>query len=690
MRAAATGAYTVSLDGRNVANGNVGTSPTSLPLSIFDLCPVASAGRHVLTISVGASQRPVAYLDGYLRSGSRSVSFATGSSWHTGTTGTQQAATDAVGTTNSPESDIGLKFQRVPASITVPSGPLLMDHLVLLGELLLIALLAVMVAVASGVALAAAVTAVLCGVLPAAGLVLLLTETRHIVFVQQPFPSTPDMLALVLGVGALGVIVATAGAIRSRHGTSKTPADRSSRSISQARHRRKGWLRTSWYKVSVVVIASVWALVQSFHIMFNPLWQDELSSLAAAQGIRAHLVPEWPSGFLYWKSEIFSTLIAVIGGIAHDNPSVLRDVSLVWFGATIVAFGWLLAPLVLKGRKVYQLIATIVFATAPFEMGHAQDIRMYQMLQFVVLIVAVLLLRAIEEPTTKRIAWLTIAVVVMYFTHEESFGVLPVIPLALCCFAGLRWIRNWRWWVFGAGAAAIICVQLALAKFTHPPFFGVDPSGGPLVQWSPQPFYYFSNFFFADPTYGASITVVSCLAVVGVVVGLFRKDAIRLFLAALWLVPTAVVSLVLLTKDTRYVFLSLPFVFALAACGTVDIIDAVRKVVMRGTRGDALRLRRVFIELLAALSVVAIILSLIGGINDYGTWTGSAFHANVSHRWLDYPTAVAYVKAHMKPGDIVIADSSAPNLVGYSLGHAPTYWVPPAPNGDVVIRVREE
>ena len=107
----------------------------------------------------------------------------------------------------------------------------------------------------------------------------------------------------------------------------------------------------------------------------------------------------------------------------------------------------------------------------------------------------------------------------MYFTHEESFGVLPVIPLALCCFTGLRWTRNWRWWVFGAGAAAIICVQLALAKFTHPPFFGVDPSGGPLIQWSPQPFYYFSNFFFADPTYGASITVVSCLAVVGVVVG---------------------------------------------------------------------------------------------------------------------------------------------------------------------------
>ena len=677
MRVAATGTYTVSLDGRNIASGNAGTSPTSLPLSIFDLCPVASAGRHVLTISVGASQRPVAYVDGYLRSGSHAVWFATGPKWHAGTTGARQATATLIGTTNSPESDIGLLFQRVPASITVPSGPLFIDHLLLLCELLLVALIGIMVATAFGVTLTGAVTCVLCGTLPAVGLVLLLTETRHIVFVQPPFPSTPNMLALVLGVGALGLIVAVAGTIRIRQRSSTPGPDRSTRAIGQARHRRKGWLRASWYKVSVAVIATVWAFVQSFHIMFNPLWQDELSSLAAAQGIRAHLVPEWPSGFLYWKSEIFSALIAVLGGIAHDNPSVLRDFSLVWFGATIVAFGWLLAPLVLKGRKVYQLVATIVFATAPFEMGHAQDIRMYQMLQFVVLLMAILLLRAIQDPSTKRIALLTIAIVVMYFTHEESFGVLPVIPLALCCFSGLRWARNWRWWVFGAGAAAIICVQLALAKFTHPPFFGVDPSGGPLIQWSPQPFYYFSNFFFADPTYGASITVVSCLAVVGTVVGLFRKDAIRLFLAAFWLVPTAVVSLVLLTKDTRYVFLSLPFVFALAACGTVDIIDAVRRIAMRGAHRDEAKLRRVLTELLAALSVVAITLSLIGGLNDYGTWTGSAFHANVSHRWLDYPTAVSYVKAHMRPGDIVIADSSAPNLVGYSLGRAPNYWVAP-------------
>jgi hypothetical protein len=661
LRVAATGSYTVTLDGREIAAGNAGTTPGVLPLSMYDLCPVASPGRHLLTISVGASGRPVAYLDGYVRSGAQVATFSTGPGWHS-------RAGRAVGTMNSPETELGLTFDKVPAGIIIPSGHLLADHLTLTMELLLAALAAIMIALVFGVPLAGAVTAVLCGVLPAVGVLLILVETRHIVYVQPPFPQVPAMLTLVLGVAAVGVSAAVAATVwRAR----RAPDERRR---TEARHRRRGWLRTRWYQLAVTAVAAGWALVQSYHIMFNPLWQDELSSLAAAQGIRAHLIPEWPSGFLYWKSELFSALIAVIGGLAHDNPSVLRDVSVVWFGATILVFGLFLVPLVLKGRRVYQLVATVVFATAPFEMGHAQDIRMYQMLQCVVVVVAVLLLRALRDPSTRRVALLMAAVVAMYLTHEESFGVLALIPLALCCSSGLRWTRNWRWWVFGGAALVVIVAQLALAKFTHPPYFGIDPSGGPLVQWSPQPFYYFENYFFVDPTYGASITVVSSLAVIGTIVGLFRKDALRLYLAAFWFVPTAIVSLILLTKDTRYVFLCLPFVFALAAGGTVDIIDALRRVVARGvTRG----LRRLLVESLAALATVAIALSLIGGFNDYGTWTETAFHANVTHRWLDYPTALAYVKAHLEPGDIVIAESSAPNLVGYNLGRAPNYWIPP-------------
>ena len=123
---------------------------------MYDLCPVASPGRHLLTVAVGASQRPVAYLDGYVRSGAQVATFASGPGWHTG-------AGNAVGTMNSPETELGVMFDKVPAGIIIPSGHLLADHLTLTAELLLAALVAIMIALVCGVSLAGAVTAVTCG-----------------------------------------------------------------------------------------------------------------------------------------------------------------------------------------------------------------------------------------------------------------------------------------------------------------------------------------------------------------------------------------------------------------------------------------------------------------------------------------------------------------------------------------------
>jgi hypothetical protein len=672
LRVAATGGYTVSLDGRDIADSPASNSTITLPLGVYDLCQVATPGRHVLTVATSSSNQAVVYLDGMVRSGSHTVSFATGPGWHQGSQGDSGAP---AGILNAPEQQLGVVFSRVPSVTTVPSGPLLADHTLLALELLAAALVAIVLACIGGVALAWAVSAVLCGVLPAVGLVILLGEMRHIVNIQAPFPSTPLMLAVVLGLAVVGVAAAVVWAVV-RHGRAPLRLDRPALAAAAPAEGRHWWTSGRWYRPAVVVFAVVWCLLQSYDIMFNPLWQDELSSLAAAQGMRAHILPEWPSGFLYWKSELYSALIAVVGGVAHDNPSVLRELTVLWFGATIVLFGFLLIPLVLPGRRLLQLVTTVVFATAPFELGHAQDIRMYQMVQFMVVLVAVLLLRAIRQPTTRRVAWLMVALVAMYLTHEESFGVLLVVPLALVAADGLGWVRNWRWWVFGGAALGVIAVQLALVQFTHPPIFGVDPSGGPVVQWSPQPFYYLANYFFSNPIAGASITVVSTLAVIGIAVGVHRRDAMRLYLAAFWIVPTAVVSLLLLTKDTRYVFLTVPFVFALAACGALDIVEALRRVATRSVPAGDQRLHRGLVGVFGVLVVLSIMLSLIGGLNDYGTWTGKVFNANIARRWLDYPTAVAYVKAHMEPGDAVIVDGS-PNLVGYSLGRAPDYWIPP-------------
>ena len=432
------------------------------------------------------------------------------------------------------------------------------------------------------------------------------------------------------------------------------------------------------YRLGVIAVALYGFVVEIFRIDYQPLWQDELSSVAAAQGMRAHLLlPEWPSGFLYWKSELYSFLIAMVGGVTHDNTAWLRSISVLWYVTTILLVGFFLLPMVLRNRRLVQVAALALFALSPMEAAHARDIRMYQMVQCVVVIVAILLLRAVKTPSTKNVLLAMVALVAMYLSHEESFGVLPIVPIVLFWLWGTKWMRNWRWWVFGGGALAIIGLQLVLVKLTHPPAFGIDLSGSTTVKWDPSPFYYVFRLFFTDTSYGASMTIVSSLAVLGLAVGLYRRQRERLYLALYWIVPMIVVSDFLVERDSRYCFVCFPFVFALAGCGLADLLDGLRWAVSGGTRvvTSTRRYASVCVGVFAVGLTVAVGLSLIAGLPDFGPLAQSVASANVSQSELNYPLADEYVKHRLRPGDVVIAAAPA-NLVGSTMGRAPDYWVP--------------
>ena len=232
----------------------------------------------------------------------------------------------------------------------------------------------------------------------------------------------------------------------------------------------------------------------------------------------------------------------------------LAAVATAWRGGgAVIGAGTVLTPAqVIVARDAGAMFTVSPgFDPAVVEQSHAQEVRMYQMVQFFVVLLAVVLIRAIREPTTARIIGVMVVTVCMYLTHEESFGVLLMIPIALFGFLGLRWCRDWRWWVFGGLAAGCIAAQVALAELTHPPAFGVDLSGGPLVQWSPQPFYYLDNVYFPSSGPGSTLTIVSLLAVVGVVIGLRKRDRTLIYLAAFWIVPAVVISLFLPAKNIR-------------------------------------------------------------------------------------------------------------------------------------------
>ncbi len=693
LRAAANGPYTLALDGQVIASGTGGVLPigvqpsylplrdlpTSFPLTIYDLCPVASTGAHTLSITVDATSAPVAYVDGQVADGTSVTPIQMGPGWTA--SGFAQPNLDA-----NPKQLLGAPFQITAGTTTVPAGPLFVHTLGIFLFLCAIAGSITYLLVLLGARRRRALRAVAAGSLPALGLVLVLVEFRHFIGVTPPFPTTPFLLRIVLLVAAAGIVVSAALTTSSAparpapadvgpRGPQSPPAQPRPRTRAEPRGKLLSWFRAHTYGTGVCAIALFWVLALSYRIDYQPLWQDELSSIAAAQGMGAHLIPRWPSGFIYWKSELYSLLLAIVGTLTHYRTSWLRETAVLCFGATVILFGTKLIPLIVR-RRSFQFAGTLIFASTAIEQSHAQEVRMYQMVQLFVILLAVVLLKAIREPTSRRIAVVMVVAVCMYLTHEESFGVLPLIPITLFGFLGLRWCRNWRWWVFGGLATMCIATQVSLALFTHPPSFGVDLSGGPLVQWSPRPLFYLVHVFFTPGGRGGVLTIISILAVVGIAIGWKRKDATVIYLAAFWVVPLIVVSLFLPAKNTRYVFITLPFVFALATRAAADIYGLVRNAVTTGERGRSRSLRLGFAVILALACGLAATMSTVGSLIDYGPLSGVLFGANVQHNSinLDYPDAVDYVKAHEERGDAVIAVGPA-NLTGNTLGHAPTYWV---------------
>lgn len=698
LRIAASGPYTVALDGEIFARGLGGESrfgaPLNLPgvvnlrrrpigLTAFDICPYLHPGADRLAVSVAATSpsTALAYVDGMIDSGTGVTTFGSGPGWQL-RSGGSLTVVDAPNVALHRSFYVAFSPTAIPPDLSVHLQ--LVDGLwVVLAEL---ALISVAVLVGARTRRAIAYTAI--GVLPAVTLVLLLDQSRHLVTTEPPFPSTPAMLATVAVVFVAGGtaaavaasaqwprsvrswsarLLATIGVHRARGLHLRPPGDGMWRSCA-------GWLRRHSYAVGVGTLIALVVSVLSFQINWDPLWEDELDSLIAAQGIRAHLIPVWPSGFEYWKSELYSASLAVVGVLSHNNLAADRALSVALFAGTVLLVAFYLLPMVLPGRRGLQLLAVATFALAPAEETFARDIRMYQMVQFFVVLVAILFARALEKPSSRRIAAAMAAFDAMYLAHEVSFGVLLIVPLGLFAFYGLSWISNWRWWLFGGLAASVIVVQLALAVMTHPPAFGVDPSGGPLVAWSPQPFWYLENVFFTPSTDGGGITVISWLALLGLVVGLRRRSRSRIYLAAFWLVPTAVLALMLPTKNARYVFICIPFVFVLAAAGTGDLVDwGRRRLGQLGSITDWSR-AHLLVTVAGAMAFAAVVVSTFNGLTDLGPLAASLFDANLAHYQYDYGRADAYVKAHLRPGDAVIAAAPG-NLIEQGTGKPPTYWM---------------
>jgi hypothetical protein len=467
----------------------------------------------------------------------------------------------------------------------------------------------------------------------------------------------------------------------------------------------------TWTNGGVILIALASTGQLAYGLAYQPYSGDETVSLLAAQSIRAHLLPRFPSGFLYLKGELYEYLLAAYTAIVGNGPVAARLPTVLTYGATVLAFGVLLLPIVLRGQhRLAQVILTLLFATAPIELLEAQLVRMYQLEQFfAVLFVAffLLALRASrvaagteqQPPAPNGRLWAlatrwsiplsAVTLVAMYLSLEESFIMLPAIPAVLVGGLRLRRWRDRRWLKWGLPALAVIGIQYWLTIVTKMPVLGFDRSNKPYIYYDPSQFYhYFAHYLLAIPggsggvpagSGNGTLYLVTSLAVVAGAVGVARRDFSRLYLSTFLWLPVLVLSTVFSAYAERYIVILLPMLFALAGLGALDILGWLRALL---TATSEARERRLIAGLILAATVpgfVCLAGSLPARLQDYGLALSRLAGVPYARQQPNYGTVAAYMKAREKPGDLFITLAST-TAAAYYVGRPPGMVIQPHPN----------
>jgi hypothetical protein len=163
---------------------------------------------------------------------------------------------------------------------------------------------------------------------------------------------------------------------------------------------------------------------------------DEFISLLAARGILQHGVPLLPSGTLYEQGLLFSYLEALVLRFFGFSALVGRVPSLILSVATIPLLYYV-------GKRLFSppvgLVAATLGAVSAQSIAWGARVRMYALLQLLVLLSVWFLWRGAVQQNDARYRWLSILCYLgALFTHPVSVLLFPPLLLSLLLQRGVR------------------------------------------------------------------------------------------------------------------------------------------------------------------------------------------------------------------------------------------------------------
>jgi hypothetical protein len=401
-----------------------------------------------------------------------------------------------------------------------------------------------------------------------------------------------------------------------------------------------------WVRLGLVVLLGLG--LRAYGIEFQPPQADENVSWDAARGIQRECIPRATSGVLYTRSPLYHYMLAGWLWVFGDTLCSGRCFSLLPGVAIIPALYYLVWAI--TRRRYLALLAALVLAVDPWQLGIGNFIRFYQQMQFFVVLTTIFFLKGFVWKQGKCYQNLFFVSALAGVLSQEIFATTFTAYLLsfLLCYRPFGWRKDLNVWLGFATIGGLILLDVrTYATICLTPHVGVATSSESLFLL------HFTDltgsgtgilcglatiFFWNE---GGNNLYVSVFFLAGLVYWLRYPDRAVFVLYGLVLLTVFLLTVLVVQIQSRYCFSVYPLMVAAAVISADALI-----------RAAASRFARTWPTGAAGWA------GLVGAIVLAGWVFTSEFHklgtSYEQTRFVDHHAALKYVAAHKRDGDKVI------------------------------------
>jgi uncharacterized membrane protein len=315
--------------------------------------------------------------------------------------------------------------------------------------------------------------------------------------------------------------------------------------------------------VAISLIVVIAALLRLHNLGTDSLWLDEAESWREAKDGLVDLIRRTADDI---HPPLHNLVLFAVIKLLGDSEWSLRLPSAIFGLANIVALYWLGTMTV--GRTA-GLIGAVLLTFSPFHLQYSQEARMYSLLALAATLYAATCFHYLRTPSVARGALVSLAGLVLLYSHP--YGVLNLIAIALAftifalppTFPSRQTVLTW---VASNVVAVAAFLPWALILAHHAKV--IETKGFWIAALTPE-----SMLRMLQDLTGGGLLVPGAI-LVGVVLALVGRLRPDVMVLCVWIITPVVVGIVASTLSTpvlitRYVIGSLPPLFLLCSFGWI-------------------------------------------------------------------------------------------------------------------------